>query len=139
MNRRRALSLIEVVLAIVILGLAVPPLMMQLGTASRAQGVAMIHMNLVQLAAQRVNEVHADRANPTRGYTYVTAANYTDEKDVGGLSGYQRVTTVREVSPTDHLTPQPGSGVKRVRVDVTGPDGSTLRVETFVADLPAGS
>ncbi|MGD8451487.1 MAG: type II secretion system protein [Phycisphaerae bacterium] len=136
MKRRRAMSLIEVVLAIVILGLAVPPLMIQLGTAAHAQGAAMINMNLVQLAGERVNEVHADRASPKRGYAHVIAANYPDEKDAGGLAGYQRVTTVREVSAADYLTVQPGSGIKRVRVDVTGPDGSTLRVETFVADLP---
>lgn len=138
MNRRRALSLIEVVLAIVILGLAVPPLMIQLGSAVQAQTVAGIHLKLVELASGRMGTIFADCADATRGYAYITNNSYPDEVDPTGLQGYRRVTTVREVSPADYLSAQPGSGIKRFRIVVTGPEGSTLRAESFVTDLPAG-
>ncbi len=133
--RARSLSLVEVVLAIVIVGLAVPPLMLQLATAARAQQMAVVQMNLAQLAAEQMGAVFADAADAARGYVYIAADHYPPESDAGGLTGYQRSTLVREVSPTDHTTPQSGSGIKRVRIEVRGPDEASLVIETFVTDV----
>ena len=135
MNIRRAMSLIEVVLAIVILGLAVPPLMIQLGAAVRSQTTSVLQLNMVQLASERLNEVLADYADQSRGYAYIITGNYPGEADPAGFKGYKRVTTVREVDPADYVSAQPGSGIKRLRIDVTGPDGNTLQLESFVVEL----
>ena len=132
MTRNRALSLIEVVLAIVILALAVPPLMIQLNTAVRAQVSTMHQMMSVQLASERVGEVQAACIDIGRGYTYVDAANYPLENDAAGFSGFTRQTEVREVSTADYTTQETDSGVKRIRITVSDPEGNSLVTETFV-------
>jgi len=135
MSTRRGLSLVEVVMAIVILGLAVPPLLFQLSVGAEQQGAVLIQQNLTQLAGERLWEVFADHADPTRGYGYIVSASYPMETAPRGLAGYARQTTIREVSPTDHVTPQPGSGIKRFQIVVTGPEDHALTVESFVAEI----
>jgi prepilin-type N-terminal cleavage/methylation domain-containing protein len=139
MMKRRALSLIEVVIAIVILGLAVPPLMFQMAAGIQQQQAALVQQELTQLASERMWEVFADHANPTRGYDYIEGSAYPDETAPWGLTGYTRQTTVKEVSPTDYATPQAGSGIKRFRVLVSGPRGRSLVIESFVTDVPGAA
>lgn len=136
MTRRRGLSLIEVVLVMVILGLAVPPLLIQISVGTKQQTAAFVQQNLTQLASERLWEISVDHANPTRGYGAITPAAYPDENAPRGLKGYARRTEVREVSPADYVTPQPGSGIKRFRVRVTGPGNLSLVVESIVTDIP---
>ena len=138
MSTRRAMSLIEVVLAMVILGLAVPPLMLQLASAVSAQTASTIRANLAQLASERVGEIFADHRLATRGYAYIVDSSYPDENPPSEFKGYRRTTTVREVNPADFASPRPGSGIKRVRILVAGPDGTSLTVETFVTDVSGG-
>jgi prepilin-type N-terminal cleavage/methylation domain-containing protein len=139
MRCRRGLSLVEVVIAIVILGLAVPPLMFQMAAGVQQQEAVLIQQNLTQLASERMWEVYADHADPTRGYDYIDDDAYADETDPWGLAGYARQTTIREVSSSDYVTPQPGSGIKRFLVLVTGPESRSLTVEAFVADVPGAT
>lgn len=139
MRHRRGLSLVEVVIAIVILGLAVPPLMFQMAAGVQQQEAVLIQQNLTQLASERMWEVYADHADPTRGYDYIEDDAYPDETDPWGLAGYTRQTTIREVSSSDYVTPQPGSGIKRFLVVVSGPENRSLTVEAFVADLPGAT
>ena len=136
MTRHRALSLIEVVFAIVILGLAVPPLLLQISAGVQAQETALVQNNLCQLAAERMNEIFADHADPTRGYGAILAAAYPDEVAPSGVPGYSRHTEIREVSTTNYLTPQAGTGLKRFKITVSGPRGQTLVIESFVSDTP---
>ncbi|MBN2445851.1 MAG: hypothetical protein JXO22_03955 [Phycisphaerae bacterium] len=126
-------------LAIVVLGLSVPALMFQLSAAIEAQTRSAIHLSLVQLADELMSEIFADRTDATRGYDYITEANYRPEDDLAGFDGYERHTTVVEVSGTDFATPQAESGIKRFRVEVRGPDGASLVVESFVTDSAAGA
>jgi type II secretory pathway pseudopilin PulG len=135
MSTRRALSLIEVVLAIVILGLAIPPLVIQINAGVSQQEAALVQQTLTQLAAERVWEIFTDHADPTRGYAYIEQKAYPDETDPGGLNGYQRQTTIREVSPADFITPQVGSGLKRFQIVVTGPGNRSLAVESLVTNV----
>jgi type II secretory pathway pseudopilin PulG len=139
MTRRRALALIEVVFAIVILGLAVPALMIQISTGVKHQETAFIQQSLTQLAAERMNEIFADHANPTRGYVYIQGSAYPNEAAPRGLLGYGRQTEIREVSAVDYITPQSGTGLKRFRITVTGPRSQSLVVESFVGDTPGAS
>ena len=136
MMNRRALSLVEVVIAIVILGLAVPPLMFQMAAGIQQQQAVLVQQDLTQLASERMWEVFADHANPTRGYDYIEDGAYPDETAPRGLTGYARQTTITEVSPMDHLTPLAGSGIKRFRILVSGPQGGALVIESFVTDVP---
>ncbi len=135
MSGRRGLSLVEVVVAIVVLGLAVPPVIVQISVAARAQAVAVVEQNLNQLATERIGEVFADQVNKSRGFNYIQTAAYPTESAPRSMTGYTRQTEVREVSSTDFVTPAPGSGIKRFRVIVTGPDGERITVESFVVDL----
>lgn len=139
MMNRRALSLVEVVIAIVILGLAVPPLMFQMAAGIQQQESALVQQDLTQLASERMWEVFADHANPTRGYDYIEDSAYPDETAPRGLTGYARQTTIKEVSPMDYATPLTGSGVKRFRVLVSGPQGRSLVIESFVTDVPGAA
>ena len=139
MTRRRGLSLIEVVVAIVILGLAVPPLLYQVAAGVQQQEATLIQQHLTQLAAERMWEIFADHANPTRGYDYIKDSAYPDEDAPRALQGYTRQTEVREVSPADYLTPQAGSGIKRFRIVVSGLDNHSFVVESFVTNVPGAA
>jgi prepilin-type N-terminal cleavage/methylation domain-containing protein len=138
MTARRGLSLIEVVLAIVILGLAVPPLLISITAGAQQQQSTMIEQNLVQLASERMWGIATAHADPTHGYAAINTAAYPDETAPRALTGYTRRTEIREVSPADYITTQAGSGIKRFRVTVTGPGNHTLTVESFVTDVPGG-
>lgn len=135
-RKRPGGTLVEVVIAMVVLALVVPPLMVQFSASAAAQKSTLIEHNLLQLADERLGMVLADHANPTRGYDYVTGSNYPDETDPLGFTGYTRTTTVREVSAPDFVAASPGSGLKRVRILVTGPDSRALAIDSFVADIP---
>ena len=132
---RPALSLVELIMAIVILGLAIPPLVVQINTGVCQQAAALVQQNLTKLAAERMWEIAADHANPTRTYAYITDAAYPAETDPGGLAGYTRQTTIIEVSPVDYVTPQVGSGIKRFRIVVTGLGNRSLTIESLVTNV----
>ncbi len=139
MTGRRGLSLIEVVVTIVILGLAIPPLLIQIGGAVRQQEMAYVQQNLTHLASERLWEVFAAHADPTRGYDAIIGKAYPDEKAPDGLTGYERRTELREVSSKDFITAEPGSGIKRLRIITSGPNGQALTIESFVTDVPGMS
>lgn len=137
MSRHRGLSLIEVVLALVILALALPPLALQVRAGAEAYAAARTQQQLAALAAERVTQVFADHATVSRGFEYVTSGAYPRETDAGGQPGYVRETDVAEVDPADLATPRAGAGVKRLRVRVRAPDGREMVVQTFVANAAA--
>ncbi len=136
MSRRRAISLFEVVVAMVIMGLAIPPLFIQIAADVQQQRAFLIQRNLTRLAADRMWEIFADHAEPGRGYDYVQDSAYPDESDVEGLSGYSRSTVILEVSTADFISPQAGTGIKRFKVAVSGPDGRVMKIESFVVRIP---
>jgi prepilin-type N-terminal cleavage/methylation domain-containing protein len=137
-SARRGMSLIEVVLAMVILSLAIGPVLLSVAAGAAQQQSALIEQNLVELASERLWGVFVDRTDPTKGYAAITSAAYPNETAPRGLTGYSRRTEIREVSPTDYYTPQAGSGLKRLRVTASGPGNRTLVIESLVADLPPG-
>ena len=134
--RRRGLSLFEVVVAMVIMGLAIPPLFIQIAADVRQQRGSLIQTKLTRLVSQRMWEIFADHADPDRGYDYVIDSAYPDESNVDGLTDYTRLTVVLEVSAADFITPEAGSGIKRFKITVTAPDGRLTRIESFVAEIP---
>jgi type II secretory pathway pseudopilin PulG len=136
MIRRRAISLLEVVVAMVIMAIAIPPLFIQIAADVQQQEAFLVQRNLTHLASERLWEIYADHADPDRGFDHVAESSYPGEADAGGLTGYVRTTEVLEVSDSDYVTQTANSGVKRCRVTVTAPDGRTITIESFVAQLP---
>lgn len=134
--RRRAMTLIEVVMAVAILGLVIPAIAIQIAASVKSRCGEQTDATLVQLASERLNEILADHANPKRGYAYIATTAYPAESNPHGLAGYARTTEVREVSEIDFTTPKPGGGIKRFVIDVVGPGERTLRIESAVTDVP---
>jgi hypothetical protein len=87
------------------------------------------------LAAERLEQVLADRFSPSRGYSYVLAANYPAEATITGISGFARSTTVTE---TGASLSGAGTGYKTVSVTVswqTRRGTQSLVLSTVITDF----
>ncbi|MBI3271759.1 MAG: hypothetical protein HYZ53_22400 [Planctomycetes bacterium] len=77
----------------------------------------------LRLAGQKLAQVSADMGSSGRGWSYLVASNYPPEPEapatgIPDFPGFERETSVLEVSPTDGRSPQPNSGWKRVTITV---------------------
>lgn len=73
----------------------------------------------IQLANEKVELILADKS--FKGFDYILAENYPSESLSDPFSGFTRTVSIIEVDPTDlndTNTPMPGSGYKRVDVNV---------------------
>ncbi len=132
---RAGFTLIEVVAALVVLGIAVPPVLAFLAQ-SGVKGVFPERQTAAYfLAIEKLETIIADRHSPTRGYAYLTAANYPEE---ALADGFTRTVAFQEVAPTNLSTVQPGSGYLRITVTVSysNPAGS-YRISYLVCTLEA--
>ncbi len=133
--RARAFSLVDTIVAIVVLALVVPGTVTAIGDASvqRASGIAVSRARW--LATEKLEDIIADRASGTRGYTYVVAANYAAEPTVAGFPGFTRSVAITE---TGASLSGAGTGYKRVMVTVGWTDprrgAKTLALSTVVTD-----
>jgi len=127
LRARKAITLVDVIAAIVILSVALPPLILSFADAS----VQSIKPAAAQVAAflvtERMEEIIA-RRHQTGGFDQVTVANFPSENPVSGFAGYERSVAVTEVA-TDLTTPQVNSGLKNVVVTVSW-DGGARQVQT---------
>ncbi len=87
-------SLIELVLVILILGLAVLPLVQQMAVSSKHAADGWSTTAATFLARERLEQVQADRNAASRGYAWITGANYPAEASLPGYAGFARTTTV---------------------------------------------
>ena len=69
-------TLVEVVLILVIAAVAVLPLGMLFANTSIRSGDARNAMIAAQLAQSKMEELTADKNSPSRGFSYLIAANY---------------------------------------------------------------
>jgi Tfp pilus assembly protein PilV len=97
-------TLIEVVLIIVIAGIAVLPLSMLFANASIHSSDARNASVAAQLAQARMEEIAADKSSPARGFSYIAAANYPAETPIGAFPRYSRTVTVAPDSVYDGVT-----------------------------------
>lgn len=97
-------TLIEVVLVIVIAGVALLPLSMLFANSSIRSGDAHNASIAAQLAEARMEEITADKNSPARGFTYLVASNYPAENPVPAFPGYSRSVTVAPDSTYDGVT-----------------------------------
>lgn len=132
---RRALTLVESIATIVVVSIAVPPIMISMRDAA-TRVVDPIQSDRARwLAAEKLEDIIADRHSTTRGYAYVTNANYAAEASVSGFANFARSVSVAE---TGADLSSAGTGYKRVTVTVSWSDargvGRSLAVATVVTD-----
>ena len=134
--RRSGFTLIEMIAAIVILAVAVPPMLWSIRDAHSQRVSPMLASKARWLAAEKLEDLVADRHSTTRGYDYLIAANYPAEPTITGYAGFSRSVSLTETE-VDLVTA--GTGYMNVTVDVswdhvTG--SSTLSVATVLTDYP---
>ncbi|MFN7374912.1 MAG: hypothetical protein ACK54T_00150 [bacterium] len=133
--RRRAFSLIDTLAAIVLISVAAPLMLMAIGQSTLRRATATQAVTARWLLSEKLESITADRHSTTRGYSYLTTANYPAEAPVAGYPNFTRNTTITET--TADLT-TPGTGYKTVTVTVTWNDPTagtrTSTLSTVVTD-----
>ena len=117
-RRRRAFTLIEAIAAVVFLGAAIPSMVWGIRDAVIRRTDPLKLTRARWLAAERMEQIIADRHSTTRGYDYCVTAAYPSEAAVSGFSGYQRSVAINAIN-----TNTGSSGWKNVTVTVTYIDG----------------
>ncbi len=116
---RRALTLLEVVCAVVIIGIAAPALLTAVRDATVRRASAQQQITARWLACEKLEDITADRHSATRGWSYIASGNYPAEPSVTGFTAFSRTTTIVETG-VDLTTA--GTGYRKVTVTVTYPD-----------------
>ncbi len=100
----------------VILGLAVPPMLWAVRVAQETRTDPVLVSRARWLASEKLEDILADNASPSRGYTFLTTANYPAEPAVSGFPTFSRSVAFAETS-ADLVTP--GAGCKTATVTIT--------------------
>ncbi len=134
-HRRHAFSLIDTLAAIVLISVAAPLMLVAIGQSTLRRATATQAITARWLLSEKLESITADRHSTTRGYTYLTTANYPAETPVTGYLNFTRATTITETT-ADLITP--GTGYKTVTVTVTWNDPTagtrTSTLSTVVTD-----
>ncbi len=118
-------TLVEVVILIVIAGIAILPLAMLFATTSIRSSDARSASVAAQLAQAKLEEITADRNASTRGFSYVVAGNYPAETPIPAFSAFQRSVAVAPDSTYDGVT------FRTVNVTVTTSGISPVTLATW--------
>jgi hypothetical protein len=130
-RRRKATSIIEIVMAIIILAVSVPPLMSAF-TQSAHNTIHPTNATIASfLATERMEEIVARRYRATDGYANVTTANFPNEASVTNFTRFARSVTVSYVNSA-LASVGSDQGYKLVRVTVTWNSGTKSVVEERV-------
>ena len=134
-RRRRGLTLMETVIAIIVLAVAIPPLLFTLSSGFDQHVDPIMQSRARWLAVEKLEDIIADRHSDTRGYSYVLGANYSAELSISGFPQFSRTVSINETQ-VDLTTP--GSGYKVITVQVSWTDTSnvirTLPVTTVLTE-----
>jgi type II secretory pathway pseudopilin PulG len=128
--RGRAFTLVEAIIALVILTIAVPPMLLAVRTYSVRRDDSIFASRARWLAMERLEDIIADRQSTNRGYSYVVNANYPSESAVTGFTNFSRSTSITETA-SDLTTTQNGSGIKVVTVTI-GYNDQSQTARSFV-------
>jgi len=133
--QRRSTTIIEVVVAIVILSVALPSLMMAFAEAS-VQSIGPYRQSIGSfLAIERMEEIVARRYRGTDGYDAITTGNFGSESSLSGFPGYARDVAVAFVDGNLNIVGS-DQGYKRVTVTVSWDNGAgNIDVEHIFADF----
>src|SRR5262249_51889229 len=100
----RGFTLIEVVLAIVIAGIAILPLSMLFANASIRSADARNVTVASQLAQAKMEEIAADKRSFARGFAFLEPGRYPPETRATAFPGYRRSVTIAPDSTFDGVT-----------------------------------
>ena len=89
-RRRAGVTLIECVAAVVLLGVAAPPMLLAVREAERSRADDALMHRARWLAAERLEDILADRHSRSRGFGHLQAANYPSEAAVAGFPALSR-------------------------------------------------
>lgn len=132
---KRGFTIIEAVVAMVLIGVALPPMLWALRQEHRNRVRPVLAAEAGWLAVEKLEDIIADRHSTTRGYGYLVAGNYPAENPVAGVTGFSRSVTLAETGP-DLVSA--GTGYKKATVNVTWLDGTgtsrTTTLSTIVTD-----
>jgi len=123
--KERGFTLVEVVLIIVLAGVAVLPLSMLFANASIRSGDAKNATVAAQLAQAKMEEIAADKNSPMRGFAYLVAANYPSESPVTAFPTYNRSVSIAPDSTYDGVT------FRTVSVTVSCPNIAPVTLSTW--------
>lgn len=118
---RRALTLLEVICAVIIVGVASPALLTAVRDATVRRASAQQQITARWLACEKLEDITADRHSASRGWAYIASVNYPDEPTVDGFTAFSRATTIAE---TGVDLSSAGTGYRRVTVTVTYVDAA---------------
>lgn len=133
--RLRAMTIIEVVTAVVILSVGLPPLVKSFADSSNQSHLPINATIASFLATERMEQIVARRYRNNAGYAALTTANFPAESPVTGFPRFSRTVTISEV--TSSLAASGSAvGYRKVRVTVTWqPDNSSMSIERVFADF----
>ncbi|HUN81177.1 MAG TPA: hypothetical protein VMV81_06655 [Phycisphaerae bacterium] len=133
--RKRSTTIIEVVAAMAILSVALPPLISAFAESSRQTIFPSNSAVASFLAIERMEEIMARRYRGTDGYTAITAASFPNESAVDGFPMFSRTVSIAYVTST--LAPSANDqGYKKVTVTVAWNSGAqTLGMEHVFAQF----
>lgn len=131
----RGFTIVETVVAVVLIGVALPPMLWALRQEHRNRVRPVMAAKAGWLAVEKLEDIIADRHSTTRGYSYLVTGNYPDETPVAGVTGFSRTVSFTETGP-DLVSA--GTGYKKATVNVTWTDGTgasrTTTLVTVVTD-----
>lgn len=135
MRARRGFTVIEAIAAVVVIGVAIPPMLWGVKQAHAYRSSQILASRARWLAVERLEDVIADRHSPTRGYGYLVSSNYPGEAQVSGFENFSRSVAFEETGP-DLVTP--GTGYMKVTCTVGFTDATStarsLAIATVVTD-----
>ncbi len=134
-NRRATgFTLVELIAAIVLLAVAVPPMLWATSQAQHQYVDPVLSSRARWLATEKLEDIIADRYSTTRGYDHLVSSNYPDELpgSIPGFAAYERQVTLIETQ-ADLTTPGTGYMTVTVHLSWTGSTGKAR--ETSVSTV----
>ncbi len=128
-------TLIEAIIAMVILSIAVPSMLIAVRAAHEKRFRPVLASRARWLAAEKLEDVIADRHSTTRGFAYLTSSHYAAEQSIAGYPGFTRSVAFVQTG-SDLVTA--GAGYITVTVTVswtdTGAASRSLALSTVLTD-----
>jgi Tfp pilus assembly protein PilV len=130
-----AFTLIEAVIAIVILSIAIPTMLYAVREVHHKRVGPVMTSRARWLAVEKLEDIIADRHSSTRGWSYVASGNYPAEGSLTGFPGFARSVLINE---TGVSLSGSGTGYKTVTVTVKWTDSGavprSLALSTVLTD-----